>query len=60
VKVVVLNLKSLLKVTESRPQFLCLSEDASEIVVGYSSNLVRIFCEGFSFLKEFEGNIEVF
>lgn len=60
VQVVVLDFKGFLQITQSRPQLLSSSEDASKVVVGHGSVLVSFVGQGFGFSEQLEGNIEVF
>jgi len=60
VQVVVLDLKGLLEVAESRPQLLGSSENAGKVVVSNCSVLVSIVGQCLSFAEKLQGNVEVF
>ena len=60
VQIVVLNLESLFKVSKSRPQLLCPSENASEVVVGNRSVLVTFVSQGLCFAQELKCYVKAF
>lgn len=60
VKIIVLDLKSLLEVGESRSKLLGSAENAREIIVRHSSVFVSFFGQSFSFSQKFKGDVEVF
>jgi hypothetical protein len=59
-KIVILDLKSLLEIRKGRSQFLCPSENASKIIVSHCSVFISLLCQSFSFSEKLKSNIEVF
>ena len=60
VKIIVLDLKSLLEVGESRSKLLGSAENAREIIVGHSSVFVSFFGECLGFSEKLQSNVEIF
>ena len=59
-KIVILDLKSLLEIRKSRSQLLCSSENACEIIVSHCSVFISLLGQSFSFPEKLKGNIKVF
>jgi hypothetical protein len=60
VQIVILYFKGFLEIGESRSQLFSSSENASKIIVGYSSIFIPFFCESFSLSEKLKSNVEIF